>query len=169
MNKIFFKSESDVFFFSYHSILRTVEQDKSLNQNGDQIKHSISDANAIQTMNATFQYCPQFLFQSFLIVYRKYKCILTGMFSFFWNNQQIILIYLWFVCRSISRTGWIFFYLARVYPFLLFDQTLPQSRPLRTFSQRKPSTAAQSNILNYGTSSPINRYTAHYWQSIHFF
>lgn len=42
------------------------------------IRHRIGDVNAIQTMNATLQYCPQFMFQSFLIVYCKYKCILTG-------------------------------------------------------------------------------------------
>lgn len=87
--------------YRYHGILRRVEQDKSnhhlylqqqLHQDAQPhrhhhqsngalvmaIRHQISDANAIQTMNATFQYCPQFLFQSFLIVYRKYKCILTG-------------------------------------------------------------------------------------------
>lgn len=38
----------------------------------------IRDVNAIQTVNAIFQYCPQFLFQSFLIVYRHYKYIMTG-------------------------------------------------------------------------------------------
>lgn len=87
--------------YRYHGILRRVEQDKSHHHHQYQqqlhqhvqhhqrqqhsngalvmvIRHQISDANAIQTMNATFQYCPQFLFQSFLIVYRKYKCILTG-------------------------------------------------------------------------------------------
>lgn len=88
--------------YRYHGILRRVEQDKSNHHHHYQqqvqqhaahqhqhqqhsdgalvmaIRHQISDANAIQTMNATFQYCPQFLFQSFLIVYRKYKCILTG-------------------------------------------------------------------------------------------
>lgn len=51
----------------------------------------IRDVNAIQTLNAIFQYCPQVLFQSYLIIYRHYKCIITGVsaglacFSFLWH------------------------------------------------------------------------------------
>lgn len=51
-----------------------------VNEEWDLIKQRIRDVNAIQTVNAIFQYCPQFLFQSFLIVYRKYKCVITGIY-----------------------------------------------------------------------------------------
>lgn len=68
----------------YHNILRKVEKDKSVNEEWELIKQRIRDVNAIQTVNAIFQYCPQFLFQSFLIVYRKYKCVITG------ENQWIL-------------------------------------------------------------------------------
>lgn len=57
----------------------------------EMIVEEIRDVSAIQTVNAIFQYCPQFLFQSFLIIYLKYKCLLTGVsvglacFSFLWH------------------------------------------------------------------------------------
>ena len=42
------------------------------------IKEKIKDINAIQILNTMFQYCPQFLFQAYLIIFRKYKFVLTG-------------------------------------------------------------------------------------------
>lgn len=96
--------------YRYHGILRRVEQDKSGHHHNSArvqaIRHQISDANAIQTMNATFQYCPQFLFQSFLIVYRRYKCILTGVsaglaaFSFLWH----IFIHFYYLVKRYHET-----------------------------------------------------------------
>lgn len=77
------------YFFRYHDILRKVEKDKGVNQELELIKQRIRDVNAIQTVNAVFQYCPQFLFQSFLIVYRKYKCVLTGKYHLFIYTARI--------------------------------------------------------------------------------
>lgn len=78
----------------YHSILQKIAtKDKSFSgndsgigggaatddiQNIDVIIEHIRDVNAIQTVNAIFQYFPQLLFQSFLIYFVHYKCLLTG-------------------------------------------------------------------------------------------
>lgn len=77
----------------YHSILQKIAtKDKSRStfggtdgddgaddvQNIDVIIEHIRDVNAIQTVNAIFQYFPQLLFQSFLIYVVHYKCLLTG-------------------------------------------------------------------------------------------
>lgn len=61
--------------------MRKVDKDKVVNLEVQFIRERIRDVNAIQTVNAIFQYCPQFLFQSFLIVYRRYKCVITGKFG----------------------------------------------------------------------------------------
>lgn len=69
--------------YRYQNILQKISQkDKSIadddEHNIELIVDRIRDVNAIQTVNAIFQYCPQFLFQSFLIVYRHYKYLMTG-------------------------------------------------------------------------------------------
>lgn len=69
--------------YRYQNILHKIaRKDKSTpadeEHNIEIIVDRIRDVNAIQTVNAIFQYCPQFLFQSFLIVYRHYKYLLTG-------------------------------------------------------------------------------------------
>lgn len=79
------------FSHRYHSILQKIAtKDKAPTfdggdgandaQNIDVIIEHIRDVNAIQTVNAIFQYFPQLLFQSFLIyfVHLNYKCLLTG-------------------------------------------------------------------------------------------
>lgn len=70
-------------FSRYQNVLRKIARDKgALEQNDSQsidvIVERIRDVNAIQTINAIFQYCPQFLFQSYLIIYRHYKSVITG-------------------------------------------------------------------------------------------
>ncbi|XP_055689296.1 uncharacterized protein LOC129793362 [Lutzomyia longipalpis] len=75
--------------YRYHNILRTIE--KGPIQEVDVIRYKIREVNAIQTVNSVLQYCPQFIFQSFLIIHRKYKCVITGVsaglsgFSFLWH------------------------------------------------------------------------------------
>ncbi|XP_059615022.1 uncharacterized protein LOC132260729 [Phlebotomus argentipes] len=75
--------------FRYHNILRKIE--KGPIQEVDVIRYKIREVNAIQTVNSVLQYCPQFIFQSFLIIHRKYKCVITGVsaglsgFSFLWH------------------------------------------------------------------------------------
>lgn len=69
--------------YRYQNILHKIaRKDKSTPEdeehNIEVIVDRIRDVNAIQTVNAIFQYCPQFLYQSFLIVYRHYKYLLTG-------------------------------------------------------------------------------------------
>lgn len=69
--------------YRYHNILHKISRkDKSMAEDEEHtvelIVDRIRDVNAIQTVNAIFQYCPQFLFQSFLIVYRHYKYLMTG-------------------------------------------------------------------------------------------
>lgn len=72
--------------YRYQNILHKISRkDKSMAEDEEHtvevIIDRIRDVNAIQTVNAIFQYCPQFLFQSFLIVYRHYKYLMTGKFS----------------------------------------------------------------------------------------
>ncbi|GAB0089954.1 XK-related protein [Sergentomyia squamirostris] len=62
--------------YRYHNILRTIE--KIPIQEVDVVRYKIREVNAIQTVNSVLQYCPQFIFQSFLIIHRKYKCVITG-------------------------------------------------------------------------------------------
>lgn len=69
--------------YRYQNILHKIaRKDKSMAEDEEHtvelIVDRIRDVNAIQTVNAIFQYCPQFLFQSFLIVYRHYKYLMTG-------------------------------------------------------------------------------------------
>lgn len=69
--------------YRYKNILHKISRkDKSMAEDEEHtvelIIDRIRDVNAIQTVNAIFQYCPQFLFQSFLIVYRHYKYLMTG-------------------------------------------------------------------------------------------
>lgn len=71
--------------YRYQNILhRIARKDISIPEdeehNIEMIVDRIRDVNAIQTVNAIFQYCPQFLFQSFLIIYRHYKSLVTGTF-----------------------------------------------------------------------------------------
>lgn len=69
------------FRFRYQNILRKIAKDRGIEEEAESaeiIIYRIRDVNAIQTVNAIFQYCPQFLFQSFLIIYRDYKCVITG-------------------------------------------------------------------------------------------
>lgn len=64
--------------FRYRNILRTIDKDKANNQEMNTIGKAIYNVNSVQTLNAIFQYCPQFLLQTYLIVYRDNKCVLTG-------------------------------------------------------------------------------------------
>lgn len=69
--------------YRYQNVLHKISRkDKSMVEDEEHtvelIIDRIRDVNAIQTVNAIFQYCPQFLFQSFLIVYRHYKYLMTG-------------------------------------------------------------------------------------------
>lgn len=69
--------------YRYQNILHKIShKDKSMHEDEEHaielIADRIRDVNAIQTVNAIFQYCPQFLFQSFLVVYRHYKYLMTG-------------------------------------------------------------------------------------------
>lgn len=47
-------------------------------QEVEYVRNMIREVNVLQTVNAILQYCPQFMFQAFLIVYKKYKCVITG-------------------------------------------------------------------------------------------
>lgn len=83
--------------YRYQNILHKIShKDKSMVEDEEHtveiIIDRIRDVNAIQTVNAIFQYCPQFLFQSFLIVYRHYKYLMTGNLLF-----KFIHIFLFFV------------------------------------------------------------------------
>lgn len=62
----------------HHNILRKIDKDKSSNQETNAIRKAIYNVNSVQTLNAICQYCPQFLLQSFLIIYRENKSVLTG-------------------------------------------------------------------------------------------
>lgn len=75
------------------------------NQELDIVKIWIKELNSIQTLNSIFQYLPQFLFQAYLISFRKYKCVLTGVaaglagFSFLWY----IFIYFYYVIKRYNE------------------------------------------------------------------
>lgn len=51
-------------------------------QEVEYVRNMIREVNVLQTVNAILQYCPQFMFQAFLIVYKKYKCVITGQLCF---------------------------------------------------------------------------------------
>lgn len=79
--------------YRYQNILHKISRkDKSMAEDEEHtielIVDRIRDVNAIQTVNAIFQYCPQFLFQSFLIVYRHYKYLMTGKLHFHLKCRQ---------------------------------------------------------------------------------
>ncbi|CAD7080622.1 unnamed protein product [Hermetia illucens] len=88
--------------YRYHSILRKVDKDKMTTQEVEYVRNMIREVNVLQTVNAILQYCPQFMFQAFLIVYKKYKCIITGVsaglagFSFLWH----IFIHFYYYAKS---------------------------------------------------------------------
>ncbi|XP_031618189.1 uncharacterized protein LOC116337637 [Contarinia nasturtii] len=96
--------------YRYQNILHKISRkDKSMSDDEEHtvevIIDRIRDVNAIQTVNAIFQYCPQFLFQSFLIVYRHYKYLMTGVsaglavFSFLWH----IFIHFFYLIRRFNE------------------------------------------------------------------
>lgn len=79
--------------YRYQNILHKIShKDKTMHEDEEHaielIADRIRDVNAIQTVNAIFQYCPQFLFQSFLVVYRHYKYLMTGKSNRFSNWIQ---------------------------------------------------------------------------------
>lgn len=150
----------------YHSILQKIAtKDKSFSgndsgidggagtddiQNIDVIIEHIRDVNAIQTVNAIFQYFPQLLFQSFLIYFVHYKCLLTGKsrmnMSRNWQSNDFMMIS--FSCRCIGRLSRILLFVAYFDSLLLFAETV--QRRLQT---EWPQFDANSH--------------AHYWQSVH--
>lgn len=77
---IFFFKKMTYFTFlcRYHNILKRIDTTEMSNQELKNIDQMIHDIKILQILNATFQYCPQFIFQAFLIIYRNYKCIITG-------------------------------------------------------------------------------------------
>lgn len=56
-----------------------------------EVRYKLQEIQAIQTINAILQYCPQCIFQVFIIVHRNYACLFTGItaglagFSFAWH------------------------------------------------------------------------------------
>ncbi|XP_037051926.1 uncharacterized protein LOC119085604 [Bradysia coprophila] len=77
--------------YRHYNILKAIDKDKASNQEANAIRKAITNVNSVQTLNAIFQYCPQFLLQSFLIIYRENKSVVTGMsaglaaFSLVWH------------------------------------------------------------------------------------
>lgn len=119
--------------YRYQNILHKISRkDKSMAEDEEHtielIVDRIRDVNAIQTVNAIFQYCPQFLFQSFLIVYRHYKYLMTGKLHFHLKcrqdktkkkNKKLLLF-----CRCFSWSGMFFIPMAYFYSFFLLNSTL---------------------------------------------
>lgn len=66
-----------------------------------QFRYKLQELQAIQTVNAILQYCPQCIFQTFLIAHRHFACLLTAVsaglacFSFAWH--------LFLQCYSLSQ------------------------------------------------------------------
>lgn len=77
-------------FCRHHKILKAIDKDKSTNQETNAIRKAISNVNSVQTLNAIFQYCPQFLLQSFLIIYRENKSVLTGKTSIGRRSSAVV-------------------------------------------------------------------------------
>lgn len=56
-----------------------------------EVRYKLQEIQAIQTINAILQYCPQCILQVFIIVHRNYACLFTGItaglagFSFAWH------------------------------------------------------------------------------------
>lgn len=56
-----------------------------------EVRYKLQEIQAIQTINAILQYCPQSLFQVFIIMHRNFACLFTGIsaglagFSFAWH------------------------------------------------------------------------------------
>ncbi|KAJ6633326.1 XK-related protein 5, partial [Pseudolycoriella hygida] len=69
--------------YRYHHILQRIDRSKASNQELNAIRKAINSVNSVQTLNAIFQYCPQFLLQSYLIIYRENKSIFTGISASF--------------------------------------------------------------------------------------
>lgn len=120
--------------YRYQNILHKIShKDKSMHEDEENavelIIDRIRDVNAIQTVNAIFQYCPQFLFQSFLIVYRHYKYLMTGtirsqiqMFSSSNHNFYLFLSFFQ-LFRCFSWSGMFFIFVAHFHSFLLPNST----------------------------------------------
>lgn len=56
-----------------------------------EVRYKLQEIQAIQTINAILQYCPQCIFQVFIIMHRNFACLFTGIsaglagFSFAWH------------------------------------------------------------------------------------
>lgn len=118
--------------YRYQNILHKISRkDKSMAEDEEHtvelIIDRIRDVNAIQTVNAIFQYCPQFLFQSFLIVYRHYKYLMTGkrhyIFQIHWK-MDLNSIFLSRFDRCFSWFGLLFIPVAYFYTFFLLNSTI---------------------------------------------
>lgn len=110
--------------FRYHNILRTIE--KGPIQEVDVVRYKIREVNAIQTVNSVLQYCPQFIFQSFLIIHRKYKCVITGEKTPKKNHliPRIKYISVFGIFRSFSWFVRFLLPVAHVHPLLLPNKAL---------------------------------------------
>lgn len=68
-----------------------------------ELRYKLQEIQAIQTINAILQYCPQCIFQVFIIIHRNYACLFTGItaglagFSFAWH--------LFLQCYSLAQRG----------------------------------------------------------------
>lgn len=119
-----------VFFFRYYNILNKISQkESSLAMENDEqsvelIIDRIRDVSAIQTVNAIFQYCPQFFFQSVLLIYVRYTCLLTGKYSekYARNSLSLLCIFFFHICRSFRWVGLLLLCLAHMHSFLLSDE-----------------------------------------------
>lgn len=103
-----------------HKIARkeiSIQEDEE--HNIELIVDRIRDVNAIQTVNAIFQYCPQFLFQSFLIIYRHYKSLITGIFS---STEYPVFLFFshfsFFVFEQGSQLDWLVFHFCGTFSFI---------------------------------------------------
>lgn len=72
--------------YRYMDLFKRVDQLPSY-----EVRYKLQEIQAIQTINAILQYCPQCIFQVFIIVHRNYACLFTGItaglagFSFAWH------------------------------------------------------------------------------------
>ncbi|XP_055383190.1 GATA zinc finger domain-containing protein 13-like [Condylostylus longicornis] len=89
--------------FRYQQILQKFDKNKVLRPNLIESIHIMfKDVRNLETCNASFQYLPQFMFQAYIVIFEKYKCILTGIsaglagFSFMWY----IILHFYYCCKK---------------------------------------------------------------------